>query len=321
MDPNENISSSDLKSLLADYRYGRYLEDNSLDINVSKHLMESKIHEYLLQDDTDFVIEYSEHHEIQGLLLFKLSSCDTKHFGINTSLIDYVVIKETEYEKKLSITNQLLIKYHKWCEAKKIRFVVVKISSLDLPTIHGFEKNGFRFMENWIFNKYELINLDQQSKQPLDLRLIKPSDLDDMLSFSKGAFVTHRFHADSYIPIEKAETLYEKWIRTAFNDPKQRILVYERNDKPAAFMIYYQYDLRSYFNLRFAMWKMALIDPSLKGKGLGTNFFLSLLHYHKKEGLDVVDSGLSNRNLTSLNLHNRLNFKIFCTLVTLHKWI
>ncbi len=321
MDKDKNISSSDLKSLLLNYRYGRYLEDDSLDINVSKQFLEHKIHEYLLQDDTDFAIEYSEHHEIQGLLLFKLSTWDTQHFGINTSLIDYVVIEETDYEKKMAITNQLLIKYHHWCEANKIRFAVVKISSLDLPTIHGFEKNGFRFMENWIFNKYELKNLDRQSKQPLDLRLIKSSELDDMISFSQGAFITHRFHADSHIPKEKAESLYKKWIRTAFDDPKQRIIVYERNDKPAAFMIYYQNDLRSYFNLRFAMWKMALLDPSLKGKGIGTDFFLSLLHYHKKEGLDIVDSGLSNRNLASLNLHDKLNFKIFCTLVTFHKWI
>jgi L-amino acid N-acyltransferase YncA len=258
---------------------------------------------------------------LQGLLLFKLSDWDTHHFGINTSLIDFVVVEETEREKKAAITERLLIKYQRWCEANKIRFVVVKIPALDLPVIHAFEKNGFRFMENWIYNKYELRHLDRQSKQPLELRLIKPAELDQMISFSKGAFVTHRFHADSHIPKERAEALYEKWIQTAFRDPKQRILVHEKDGKPAAFMIYYPSDLRSYFHLRFAQWKMALLDPSLKGRGLGTNFFLSLLHYHLKEGLDVVDSGLSSNNLTSLNLHNKLNFKIFCNLVTFHKWI
>jgi dTDP-4-amino-4,6-dideoxy-D-galactose acyltransferase len=310
-----------MKNILSGYRYGRYLEDDSLDAGESQRLLEDKIREYLRQDDAEYAVDYSEHHEIQGLLLFKLSSWDTEHFGFHTSLIDHVLIKETDYDKKVLIANRLLKTYQSWCETNNIRFIVVKISSMDLPTIHGFEMNGFRFMENWIFNKYELKKLDNRSKQPLNLRLIQPSDLDDMLLFSKGAFTTHRFHADSHISKEKAETLYEKWIRTDFHDPKQRTLVYESDDRPAAFMIYYRYDLRSYFNLQFAMWKMALLDPSLKGKGLGTDFFISLLHYHKQEGLDVVDSGLSNRNLTSLNLHNKLNFKIFSTLVTLHKWI
>jgi RimJ/RimL family protein N-acetyltransferase len=86
-------------------------------------------------------------------------------------------------------------------------------------------------------------------------------------------------------------------------------------------MIYYSSDLREYFGLQFAMWKMALLDPMNRNKGLGTDFFIACLHYHREEGLDVVDSGLSIRNLSSLNLHIKLNFKITSTLVTLHKWL
>lgn len=317
----ETPSPEDIKNLIAEYRFGRYLEDGSLDLQSSKRLMEDTVREYVQRKDNEYVADYSDRNGIQVLLLFRLSSWDTVHFGFNTSIIDHVLIRDMDYEKKIAVTQRLLSKYHEWCLAERIRFIIVKISSLDLPTIHGFEQNGFQFMENWIYNKYDLKTLDPRSKAPLALRLIKPSDLDDMLVFSRGAFTTHRFHADARIPKEKAETLYEKWILTAFHDPNQRILVHENDRKPAAFMIYYPYDLRPYFHLRFAMWKMALLDPSLKGKGLGTNFFLSLLHYHKKEGLDVVDSGLSNRNFTSLNLHDKLNFKIFCTLVTFHKWL
>ncbi len=307
--------------MLSGYRYGRYLEDDSLDVGDSRRFLEERVREYLSQDGAEFIVDYSGHHEIQGLLLFRLSSWDTEHFGFNVSIIDYVIIKEMEYDEKINIADRLLKIFQRWCETNKIRFIVAKISALDLPTIHGLEMHGFRFIENWIFNKYELKKLDDRSKQPLALRSFQPSDLDVLISFSQGAFITQRFHADSHIPREKAETLYEKWIRTAFCDPKQRILVCEINARPAAFMIYFRYDLRSSFNLQFAMWKMAVLDPSLKGKGLGTDFFASLLHYHKKEGMDIVDSGLSNRNLASLNLHNKLNFKIFSTSVTLHKWM
>jgi hypothetical protein len=273
----KNISSSDIEKVIAGYRYGRYLEDRSLDREASRRLVEDKINEYVQRDDTDYVVEHAGQEEIQGLLLFKLSPWDTEHFGIKTSLIEYVLVREPEYEARISIANRLLLKYQAWCELNKIRFVFVKISSSDLPVLHAFEKNGFCFMENWIFNKYDLTNLDTRSQQSFDLRLMKPSDLDPMLSYSRGALTTHRFHADSYIPLEKAETLYEKWILTAFHDPHQKILVYESHNRPVAFMIYHPYDLRSYFNLRFAMWKMALMDPRLKEKGSAIIF--SFLFY------------------------------------------
>jgi len=109
--------------------------------------------------------------------------------------------------------------------------------------------------------------------------------------------------------------------KTSFADKNQNILVYDHQGSPSAFMVYYLNDMTNYFNLKFAMWKMALLDPKLKGKGIGTRFFESLFEYHKNEGCDFVDSGLSLRNTVSLNLHNKVNFKVTSTLTNLHLWL
>jgi L-amino acid N-acyltransferase YncA len=86
-------------------------------------------------------------------------------------------------------------------------------------------------------------------------------------------------------------------------------------------MVYFPSDLTEFFGIRAAMWRMALLDPSRRGKGLGTGFFQSLVAYHGQEGLDIVDSGVSMRNLASLNLHNKCGFKVSSTLLTFHKWL
>ena len=90
--------------------------------------------------------------------------------------------------------------------------------------------------------------------------------------------------------------------------------------KPVAFMIYYINDLRKYFNLNYAQWKMGLVDPQKQHKGIGFDFVKALFQFHKDQGVDIIDSGLSIRNIASLNWHNKLNFKIISTLVTFHKW-
>ena len=102
-------------------------------------------------------------------------------------------------------------------------------------------------------------------------------------------WITGRFIAGTFT-LDKAESLYEKWIISAFNEPNQKILVLDGDNKPTAFMIYCLDDLRCYFGSQFAVWKMGLLDPTNRGTGLGTAFFTALLHYHRQEGLDCVKS-------------------------------
>ncbi|MCX6553034.1 MAG: hypothetical protein NTY02_18870, partial [Acidobacteria bacterium] len=204
---------------------------------------------------------------------------------------------------------------------RSVRLVVVKAPSLDLPLIHAYEQWGFRYVETWIYNRFNLDRVSIHQRPELSLRVADRADKDLLLTYSHGAFDTHRFHADSRIARDKADSLYLKWIETAFNDPRQTVLVHDRDGKPAAGMIYYPNDYRAQLGVRYVQWKMALLDPAVRGKGIGFAFFAALLHHHRAEGFDVVDSGLTIRNLVSLNLHNRIQFKVVSTIVTFHKWI
>lgn len=316
------IDNSELEALIKQYKYGRYCEDRSLPIKDSRHLILDHVRRYLSRDDSKCAVAFSPSGQLLGLLLFKLSQWDTEHFGYNVAVIDSVITRESNYDQKLDITNALLEQFHVWGQSAKVRFVSARVSALNLPVVHSFERCGFRYIESWIYNKYDLKRVDEfRKKMPYQLRLNQPDDCKSMLKYSKNAFATQRFHADPHISCHKADSLYEKWILTAFKDPNQQILVLDVENKPAAFMLYYKNDLSQYFGLQFAMWKMALLDPASRRGGMGTDFFIALLHYHRRDGLDIVDSGLSMRNLASLNLHNKLNFRVIATLVTFHKWL
>jgi RimJ/RimL family protein N-acetyltransferase len=315
------VNKAELESLTRQYKYGRYCEDISLPLESSQRLTLDRLLHLTTQANTHVIESYSLSGELLGTLFFRLSQWDTEHFGYNVAIIEAIISKRLGYEQELEISEILVEKFLAWSESEKMRFISVRVPSLDLPVIHSLERRGFHYIENFMQNKYDLTRLDSLSKPPYELRLAQSSDFDLMVDFSREAFSTQRFHADAHIAHDKADSLYEKWIRTAFNDPDQKVLVLDIKHKPAAFMIYYSSDLRKYFGLQFAMWKMALLDPMNRSKGVGTDFFIACMYYHREEGLDVVDSGLTIRNLASLNLHNKLNFKIISTLVTLHKWL
>lgn len=325
MDVTANIDgkmdNGEVEALIEQYKYGRYCEDQNLPMKGSQSFMLDYVRRYLSLDDSKYAVAFSSSGQILGLLLFKLSKWDNEHFGYNVIVIDSVIIRESDYDHKRNITNALLEQFHVWCQANRIRFVSVRVPSLDLPVVHSFESSGFRYIESWIYNTYDLNRIDEFGKTPYELRLAQPDDCRIMLDYSTGAFATHRFHADPHINYQKADSLYEKWILTAFGDPDQQILVLDVENRPTAFMLYSKKDLSRYFGLQFAIWKMALLDPTSRSRGVGTDFFIALLDYHRRDGLDFVDSSLSMRNLASLNLHSRLNFRVVSTLVTFHKWL
>lgn len=313
--------NDELKALVFENRYGRYCEDWCLNIDSSRNLVLFQVKHFIAQPESNSIVAFGASGQQIGVLYFKRSDWDSEHFGYNTASLEYLFIKKMSYEEEKSTALEILREFNVWCVKNKIRFIIVKISSMNLPVVHAFEENQFHIIENWIYNCFDLCKLESVRKPEICLRLADNNDLDAMLRFAKGAFVTQRFHADSHITVDQAESLYGKWIKTAMADKKQKTLSMDINGKPVAFMVYYVNDLREYFNLRFAMWKMALIDPSLKHQGIGSDFFAALLHYHREEGMDIVDSGLSSRNILSLNTHIKLNFKVVSTLFTFHKWL
>lgn len=318
---NQLLSFANLSKILSNNKYGRYFEDTELPYDKTVLYTVDCVLNLISEKHAEYRIEKSKTNNIEGIVIFRKSAWDTEHFEKNTAIIDYIFVNQKVHSKKIEITKFLINSFLQWCNQEKIEFVVAKIPSLDLISINELLHKGFDFIESWIFNKIDLRKYKINNDNLLTLRLANESDLHYMLEYSKDAFNTQRFHADYHIPYAKAEGLYEKWIKNSFNDSKQKILVYDHNGIPSAFMTYYILDLSKYYNLKFAMWKMALINPLLRGQGKGMSFFNSLFDYHKKEGLDILDSGLSLRNIVSLNTHNKVNFKVVSTLATLHLWM
>jgi len=322
---NSRISEDDLQNIVSSYSFGRHCEDPTLDLNASRRYVLHTTRNYLsscgIENNLPQCIEAIDaDRQTVGILLLKMSHWDTNHFGYPCASIDSILIKNAGYEERSRIAAALLAHLESWLQSKQVRFASLRISALDLAVIHNLERHNFNFIESWVFNHLDTRKVKLADK-PEPLRLATAADKQVMLSYTKGAFDTQRFHADTRVNRHKADSLYQKWIETSFDDPNMRTLVLDVNSKPVAFMTYFEADLNEFFNFKVAMWKMALLDPESRGKGLGTRFFYALSDYHSKEGLSIIDSGVSMRNLVSLNLHNKCGFKISSTLLTFHKWL
>ena len=317
---NRDIPEATLDALVARHPFGRYCEDVTLPLDTSRQHVGRVTRAFLDSADAAHIEAVDATGQTVGLVLFRLSSWDTEHFGYPCAIVESVLIADGAYGDRRAIADGLAARLRAWLLAHDVRFTSARVSARDLAVVHSLEQHGFRFIESWVFNSRSTKNAVEPD-DPLPLRPARPSDEAYMLEYSKDAFETQRFHADPHIERSQADGLYESWIATSFRDPRMQTLVYEEHARPVASMTYYTSDLSNSFGLKFVMWKMALTDPEIRGRGVGTRLFRSLLHHHAAHGFDVVDSGLSLRNVVSLNLHNKCGFRVTCTQLTMHLWL
>ncbi|MFA6318970.1 MAG: hypothetical protein WC943_16290 [Elusimicrobiota bacterium] len=312
--------------VIQEYRFGRYCEDPDLPIEASRKVLAADIESALRDPASRHIQVFDAKGACAGDMIFRLSQWDTAHFGFNVAVINSILTAGTQgYEANDRATRSMLACFDAWCRENKAKCVFAKVPALDLPVLHGLEASGFQFIESWIWNKIDLRKISLQNDPygkvtPCPLRKAVPSDRSFMLDYVPGAFASQRFHADPRIPEDKKDSLYRRWIETAFAEQIGDILVMDGETKPAGFMITPIADMSAAFGLKFAKWRLALLDPAQRGKGLGEKLFVSLFHHHKREGVDIIDSGLTLRNLPSLNLHNKLRFKVVSSIVNFHRW-
>jgi L-amino acid N-acyltransferase YncA len=313
-------TAAQLTPLLAVYRYGRYGENYRLPPERSRGHERRLLEQALARPET-MTVAVMAGERLDGLLVGRYSAWDSEHFGYGVAVIDGIYLPEGGYERDRGVAEQLVGGFEAWCRGQGVRFASIRLSSLQLPAIHALEQAGFRYIESYIYNVFDLDRLGEPNGPLPTLRLARPEDEAIMMSYASGAFATQRFHADPRVAPDKAEGLYRKWIASAFADPSRQTLVMEDNGRPVAFMVYRAEYYRDTLGLRSASLNMAVLDPENRGKCTCTLFYQALLHHYRREGFDIVESGLTLRNQASLNWHNRIGFRIVSTQVTFHRWL
>ena len=312
--------AGDLDNLIGDYRYGRYCEDGHLSLGLAQAFELGILKDYLAGEDAVSVRAVSPQGKSLGVLLARYSSWDSEHFGYNVAIIDYLLTADVTHKFDVDIILAMLDVFDAWCQQEGVKFVSVRLSSMQLPAIHGLQQRGYEYIESYILNSFDLRGYETDKRHDAQLRLVLPGEVDKMIAHADGAFAIQRFHADPHIDKQKAESLYHKWIESAFQDPRREILVLDVGDEPAAWAVCWPQDLRSQLGFCSVTTQVLLVAPEMRSSGVGLSLMSGLFQYYGAKDVDIIDSGLTMRNIASLNWHNKLGFRIISTQVTFHKW-
>ena len=317
----EILNSVDKKEIypcLLNSKYGKFnLWPNVADTNVSDFLFDRI--DRLQNEGKVFIAR--EAGEVTAILTVRDLEWDTRHFGVKSARIDYILANQTLPRATIvESLNRILTEFHNFRDASNIEFVFTSVDSWDSNVNSVLQEAGYKYILTWtdaIFNpstKLPALNGDAE----IDTN-VTSKDVEHFRKISASYFKGGRFYMDANFDRALADKMYMNLIDSSLDD-NDIVFVYRLNDKPIGFFIYGKIINYAHFaDLRVVSTRYLVVDSAHRRRQAGYKLFAATLEYLGKRS-DLITTGLEVHNLASLNLHAKLGFKFNYSHNVYHWW-
>jgi len=213
-----------------------------------------------------------------------------------------------------TLTESKIKQAETWSACNRIRCLYFLAHPDDMLTTRLAEEHGFQLVDL-------RLTFECKITAPLlsmvdFLHPLLPEEMPALERLARAGFTHSRFFHDTGFPRERAEALYEVWIKRDFQDPSSIVLVAaSAGGSPHGFI-----SCRLEPGQEVA--SVGLIGVSAEGRGKGTgkallNGALTWAGEHGATRLEVVTQG---RNIAAQRLYQRGGFLIRFLELWYHKW-
>lgn len=314
--PNDELDST-IAEFFSIVPFGRYLTDTLSDHQKGIDFEVKNLEAYGQTGELYFSYRGSR---LVGVMGFRKSGWDSDHFQSNLAKISYFLVSDDDKDKN-KISHGLMQKFEEWTTKEEIQLIIAKIDTSHFTPVVSLQKAGFIFYE--CITQRILKNATIFGEEDLsgEYRYALEEDLPSLKSIaSKSTFKKSHFYLDEDIPTEKVDSLYEKWIESAFKSDS-KIIVIEDEGKIAGMFIFRINGFDEVVEKNSATWEFAAVSPDFRSKGIGRKIFKCVLHACINSGAEIIETTLIEKNIISQKIHEQLGFRLLNTYYTFHKWL
>lgn len=264
--------------------------------------------------------EYYYNNELVCYFQLQYQDWDSNHFGFKCGKINYFHINETLVKEQIieiadTIKKELLF----FLESENYRFIFIDVNSSLYNSNFLIQYLGFNFIVNWTDGFYKTTSSNDNISQ--EYNLIKEEEVNEIATISKKFYYKGgRFYLDKTFNPLLVDEMYASIIRNSFKN-NDVILIASNTDKPiGAFISRVPIIYPQFNNIKVAHLRFLVLDENYRGMQIGYNLFKSVLNYFNDK-CDLIVTGLESHNHTSLNLHNKFNFKYNYSHNAYHLWL
>lgn len=219
---------------------------------------------------------------------------DTKLFDFKVGKINY--IDNVGDDKELNNIIKSLIQE---IEKENVKYVTYRFSSEGFSIIHALEKSGFILVDNMIDFELQVNGFKFNSFS--NIREAKQEDIKDLKKLASQVFSYNRFYNDPYIPKDKANELFAKWIENSvLGKEADLVLIWDENG-----------EIKGFITLKKSG-HIPLIGVSRneRGRGIGKSLLIASVVVFQKWGVEKAKIETQLSNIPTMRTVESCGFKI-----------
>jgi dTDP-4-amino-4,6-dideoxy-D-galactose acyltransferase len=194
-----------------------------------------------------------------------------------------------------------------WARANGIACAYLLVPAADSEAVRRAEEAGFRLMDV----RVELDTPTARSEQPV--RPHEAGDVERLRAIARRNHGDTRFYADAHFPRERADELYDTWIRRSCEGWADVVLVAHVDGEAAGYVSVHERE-------QVASIGLIGVDELARGRGIGESLVRGALDWAAGRGLARCTVVTQGRNVGAQRLFQRCGFRTSSVSLWFHKW-
>lgn len=242
----------------------------------------------------------------------KESKIDTARFGFKIGKTDGEIFKLPTFKTLDQFKEQ------------GYKLIIARVNMKDIKLVNLMEEIGFRIKDTQITYKHNLSNLKEfkNFNSSVTIREFKETDTPILVEMAKKSFNNygHYFNNDR-LEKKKCLEIYGDWAYQSCTNSEvaDKIIVACENDIPVGYLSFKIYDKG--FGKVYSAGGMGAVDPDQRGKNIFPQILKAGLDWSFSSYLDWCEHNVIVDNFPVNRSMNKLGFKPFNPLITMHCWL
>lgn len=258
---------------------------------------------------------------VEGVILVKRAEWDSEHFGLNIGKLELALFNSKLSPAHARASRQYLFqKIKKEAATQNLNVIFARIGLNQLLTIQSLEKEG-AIITDVLLSFY--INPKRGTKPVVSssfAKVVEASKIDRqaLREMSREIFKIDHFHADPYLPRNRCDELYAKWISNCLDGSVDKVLVAKKGAEVQGFITCRVEPIANGYS--YGVIDLIGVKKEHMRKGIGFLLVGKALRYFSDFTRSVY-VGTSATNIAATRLYQSMGFKQIFPEATLHLWV
>lgn len=263
---------------------------------------------------------------------FEHQDWDSQHFGVKCGkLSPYCISPDLSCAEQQEIHRLMLGYGIEWARRHKIKVLQRRLLSCRLHEVNVLEELGFHLVDNVVTLAApikDVLSVAQERGGKLEFRSPIKSDLDTLISMTRGAFPYSRFVNEKAFPAGLGDDLYLKWLTGLFGDitektanesADQGMILVSVEDQIAGYIAYkVDRELARAVGQCIATIELIVVDPAFQGMGIGKNLLWEATRVLSETGTDLLESSTWINQRLAMASNQKAGLRVCENMFTYH---